>query len=184
MPTPVPTPVPTLVLPTLPIDPAADADPADPTGAHATPDRDAGSHPGRHASRIAGARFDAAAVGRERAPPGRDGYAQPSPTAAIAVVIGAGTGGGDGPAGGRDLAPTILTPQRPDEGPFSFSSFGDVGGGIEWVVPSVLVTVPGFLLIAVGLAQLFGGFLWLPLARRWLRGDGRRTTLTNLSRPR
>ena len=111
--------------------------------------------------------------------------AQPSPTAAIAVVIGAGTGtGGDGPGGGGDLAPTILTPQRSDDGPFSFTSFGDVGGGIEWVVPSVLVTVPGFLLIAVGLAQLFGGFLWLPLARRWLRGDGRRTTLTNLSRPR
>ena len=33
----------------------------------------------------------------------------------------------------------------------------------------------GFVLIAVALAQLFGGFLWLPLARRWLRGDGRRT---------
>ena len=47
--------------------------------------------------------------------------AQPSPTAAIAVVVGAGTGGGDGPAGGGDLAPTILTPQRSDDGPFSFT---------------------------------------------------------------
>ena len=40
-------------------------------------------------------------------------------------------------------------------------------------MPSVLITLPGFLLIIIGIAQLFGGFLWLPLARRWLRGDGR-----------
>jgi hypothetical protein len=42
-------------------------------------------------------------------------------------------------------------------------------------VPSLLVTLPGFLLIIAGLAQIFGGFVWLPIARRWLRGDGRRS---------
>jgi hypothetical protein len=45
--------------------------------------------------------------------------------------------------------------------------------GIEWMVPTVVVTVPGLLLIIVGVAQVLGGFVWLPLARRWLRGDGR-----------
>jgi UPF0716 family protein affecting phage T7 exclusion len=71
--------------------------------------------------------------------------------------------------------PTIAIP-APGTGSISLGSFGDVGLGIEWVVPSVLVTVPGFLLIVIGLAQLFGGFVWLPIARRWLRGDGRRST--------
>jgi hypothetical protein len=52
-------------------------------------------------------------------------------------------------------------------------SFADGGIGIEWIVPSVVVTLPGFLLIIFGLAQVFGGFMWLPVARRWLRGDGR-----------
>jgi hypothetical protein len=37
------------------------------------------------------------------------------------------------------------------------------------------VTLPGFLLIVIGLAQVAGGFVWLPVARRWLRGDGRRS---------
>jgi hypothetical protein len=54
-------------------------------------------------------------------------------------------------------------------------SLGDAGIGIEWIVPSVAVTLPGFLLIIFGLAQVFGGFMWLPVARRWLRGDGRRS---------
>jgi hypothetical protein len=30
------------------------------------------------------------------------------------------------------------------------------------------------LLVVVALAQAVGGFVWLPIARRWLRGDGRR----------
>ena len=58
-------------------------------------------------------------------------------------------------------------------GPIAFGPFGTVGLGIEWVVPTVLLTVPGFLLLVVGLAQLFGGLVWLPVVRRWLRGDGR-----------
>jgi hypothetical protein len=55
-------------------------------------------------------------------------------------------------------------------------SVGDLGIGLEWIVPSFVVTLPGLLLIVAGLAQAFGGFVWLPLARRWLRGDGRRVT--------
>ena len=183
-----PTPTPTLVLPTLPIPiplpthvlpTPPDRDPA--------PRRDPGTRPRwrrLHPSPTPGSPHGRQRLQRLPVTPGPTDQPEPSPTSAIAVVVGAGTGGGDGPAGGPDLAPTILAPQRSDEGPFTFSSFGDVGGGIEWVVPSVLVTVPGFLLIAVGLAQLFGGFLWLPLARRWLRGDGRRPSLAGPARPR
>ena len=97
------------------------------------------------------------------------------------VAAGGGVAGGGGPpAAGLDLAPTILTPQRSVDGSLTLTSFGDLGVGIEWVVPSVLITVPGFLLIVIGLAQLFGGFVWLPLARRWLRGDGRRAVPVGL----
>jgi hypothetical protein len=95
------------------------------------------------------------------------------------VTTGAGPAGGGPTAPGLDLAPTILGEGPANDGPFEFTPFGDLGIGIEWIVPSVLVTVPGFLLIIIGVAQLFGGFVWLPLARRWLRGDGRRPGSAN-----
>jgi hypothetical protein len=72
------------------------------------------------------------------------------------------------------VAPTELAGGGPSNvGPIAFGPFGTVGLGIEWVVPTALLTVPGFLLLVVGLAQIFGGLVWLPLVRRWLRGDGR-----------
>jgi hypothetical protein len=64
--------------------------------------------------------------------------------------------------------------QEPDMAPVSFSSAGELDMTIEWVVPTFLITVPGFLIIIVGVAQALGGFVWLPLARRILSGDGRR----------
>lgn len=176
-PTPTPTPQPTFVLPTLPIPTLAL-----PTPPVATPHPTATPVPTPTPSPAAGATARPS-DGSSGSPSATD-RPQASPTPAVAVVVGAATGGGGGSAGGPDDAPTILATHRSDDGPFSFTSFGDVGTGIEWVVPSVLVTVPGFVLIAVGLAQLFGGFLWLPLARRWLRGDGRRPALANPPRPR
>jgi hypothetical protein len=47
---------------------------------------------------------------------------------------------------------------------------------MEWLVPTFLLTVPGFLIIAMSLAQVLGGFAWIPLVRRLLSGDGRRST--------
>jgi hypothetical protein len=87
------------------------------------------------------------------------------------------TGAGGTHPGAPNVAPDLAV-LAPQDGPVSFGSFGDFGLGIEWLVPTVLVTVPGFLLVVVGLAQLLGGFVWLPLARRWLRGDGRRPAST------
>jgi hypothetical protein len=73
------------------------------------------------------------------------------------------------------VAPAELAGTTSNVGPLAFGSFGTTGLGIEWVVPTVLLTVPGILLLVIGLAQLFGGLVWLPLVRRWLRGDGRST---------
>lgn len=75
----------------------------------------------------------------------------------------------DGPATGA--APLF---QDPDLAAVSFTT-GNLALGIEWVVPTFLITVPGFLLIAIGLAQAVGGFIWMPLVRRHLDGDGRRS---------
>jgi hypothetical protein len=54
----------------------------------------------------------------------------------------------------------------------------DVGfvafSGLEWAVPTLLLTVPGLLLILAIIAQATIGFAFLPVARRWLGGDRRR----------
>lgn len=167
-PAPTPTPTPIVVLPTLPIPtlavPTLPAATASPTPTLTT-----------------GAPLPSPASGSTAGPttgPGSvvDPSAGPTPSSSPTTLAGGGlTTGGAGPAaGGPDLAPTILADRPADSGQFALAPFGDVGMGIEWIVPTVLVTVPGALLIAIGIAQVFGGFVWLPLARRWLRGDGRR----------
>jgi hypothetical protein len=56
--------------------------------------------------------------------------------------------------------------------------FGDVDltslGLIEWAVPSLVLSVPGILLVLAVLAQASGGVFWVPIARRWLGGFGLR----------
>jgi hypothetical protein len=47
-------------------------------------------------------------------------------------------------------------------------------GLIEWAVPSLVLGVPGLLLLLAITAQSFGGLVWLPLARRRLGGFGLR----------
>lgn len=41
---------------------------------------------------------------------------------------------------------------------------------LEWLVPSVAMTVPGVMLIGVLGAQMAGTLIWLPLIRRFRRG--------------
>lgn len=90
-----------------------------------------------------------------------------SPAAGAGV---SGPGAQISPSGTLEDGPPPLF--QPDLAPVSFAT-GDLAIGIEWVVPTFLITVPGFLLIGIGLAQAFGGFVWLPLVRRLLGGDGR-----------
>jgi len=92
------------------------------------------------------------------------------------VAVGSSSDGGGPLPPGLSVAPAELAGGGSTSvGPIAFGPFGTVGLGIEWVVPTALLTVPGFLLLVIGLAQIFGGFVWLPLVRRWLRGDGRPT---------
>jgi hypothetical protein len=47
-----------------------------------------------------------------------------------------------------------------------------LGALVDWAVPTLVLSVPGLLLLLAILAQLVGGVLWLPIARRWLGGFG------------
>jgi Bacterial Ig domain len=170
-PTPTPTlplptlPLPTMPLPTLPPPPIPTPGPSSPATSPGVPTPSPSATP-------------ASAPGSSVEPgPPSDPPASAEPSSSLGAAPGAGgttTGGGGASGNGPDVAPDLPL-LEPHAGPVSFGTFANVGMGIEWIVPSVLVTVPGFLLIAIGLTQLFGGFVWLPLARRWFRGDGRRS---------
>jgi hypothetical protein len=41
-------------------------------------------------------------------------------------------------------------------------------GEVEWLVPGLVMTVPGILIVIIVLLQVAGGLAWLPFARRRL----------------
>jgi hypothetical protein len=49
-------------------------------------------------------------------------------------------------------------------------------GSILWAVPSLILSVPGLLLVIAILAQAAGGLAWLPVVRRKVGGFGLRGT--------
>jgi hypothetical protein len=83
---------------------------------------------------------------------------------------------GPGSPGGPPVPPTdpfALPPVRID--PFDDLLGGfDAFGGFEWVVPAIVLAVPGLLLIVALLAQAAIGVVWLPTVRRHLAGVGLR----------
>jgi hypothetical protein len=48
----------------------------------------------------------------------------------------------------------------------TFGSLGPLSFSFEWLIPSLVVSVPGFLVVIVIGAQLLVGAAWLPLVRR------------------
>jgi hypothetical protein len=81
-----------------------------------------------------------------------------------------------GPSGGppdRGDGPFALPAVQIDPFDDGFGGFGAFGG-FEWVVPAVLLAVPGLLLIVALLAQAAIGVIWLPMVRRHLAGVGLR----------
>jgi hypothetical protein len=42
------------------------------------------------------------------------------------------------------------------------------GDGLAWAVPTLVLTVPGLLLVLAVLAQALGALAWKPAVRRWL----------------
>ncbi|HET9519604.1 MAG TPA: Ig-like domain-containing protein [Candidatus Limnocylindrales bacterium] len=155
IPTPVPVPLPTLPLP-LPSVPLPGAT-ARPTPTPTVP-------PDSMAS--------ASAVPTAIPPPsGRP--ATPSPDATPrppTIPAGSTTDGGprDPGGGGFDLGGVSADPADVllGAGLLSFD------GMIEFAIPSLVLSVPGLLLVLAVLAQGVVGAAWLPVARRWLGGFG------------
>jgi hypothetical protein len=91
------------------------------------------------------------------------------------VVPGTVSPGGpsDGPPPVRGGEPFGLPAAQIDPFDDGFGGFGAFGG-FEWVVPAVLLAVPGLLLIVALLAQAAIGVVWLPMVRRHMAGVGLR----------
>jgi Bacterial Ig domain len=103
---------------------------------------------------------------------GGSGTTSPSTPAPVAI---AGTTGSDGTGGGGagdgGDGPYALGPPAVD--PIDVATVGSSGlGAYDWAVPAAVLSVPGFLLILFVLVQAAAGLLWVPLARRRLRGLG------------
>jgi Bacterial Ig domain len=95
----------------------------------------------------------------------------PDASASVAPAVSPG-----GPSNGppvRGDGPFALPAVQIDPFDDGFGGFGAFGG-FEWVVPAVLLAVPGLLLIVALLAQAAIGVIWLPMVRRHLAGVGLR----------
>jgi Bacterial Ig domain len=108
------------------------------------------------------------------AAPGPVDPGSPAPSAALGGGgTTAGGAAGDGSAGDPGPLDRPLTvPGLGRDEPLSVGGLSVAAGAFEWLVPGFVLTVPGLLLILIVLAQLVGGSLFLPLARRSLRGVG------------
>jgi hypothetical protein len=59
----------------------------------------------------------------------------------------------------------------------SFAQFTAMfGRAFDWVVPGVVLSIPGLLLVLAIAAQAAGALAWLPLVRRRIGGFGLRDT--------
>jgi VCBS repeat-containing protein len=102
--------------------------------------------------------------------------ASPTPSALASAVPGvivprAGSGG----SAGRAFAipdPTSAGDGTDDLG-LAAAALGGLGS-ILWAVPSLILSVPGLLLVLAISAQALGGLAWLPVARRKLGSFGLR----------
>ena len=83
--------------------------------------------------------------------------------------------GGDGPdQPGADFAvPGIDAGQRVDNVVFTgVDAFAPFAGDFEWIVPGLILTLPGLLLVVIVGLQALGAMVWLPLVRRRIGGFG------------
>jgi hypothetical protein len=76
----------------------------------------------------------------------------------------------DGDAGGLLVRAPFDVPVREDAGHVTIEGLEVVNLSMDWMVPSVALSVPGLLLIVILLAQALGGALWLPWIGRFRRG--------------
>jgi hypothetical protein len=125
----------------------------------------------------------------------------PTPTPLEANLLPPSPQSGSSPSGRPISRPTapVVRPDKPQLGGMpsieanfivptggvagSIGDFSDVGlaaaslGGLGmflWAVPSLVLSVPGVLVVVIIMAQAVGGFAWLPLVRRKIGGFGLR----------
>jgi hypothetical protein len=163
VPTPAPTPRPTLPLPTLPV-PTLPL----PTLRVPTPTPRPSDAPTPTPSSTAAPSPTATPSGAP-SPAGGSGPTA-APTASAPTGAGPVGSGGSGPApsdGGIVVGGGTVAASLPVDGLTDLNVVG-VDDLIEWAVPSLVLSVPGLLLILAVLAQALVGSLWIPVMRRWL----------------
>ena len=176
-PTPDPTPAPSPV-PTSTPRPGATPTPSPRPAATPTPTPPQGKEPTPRPSPAASPTPDASPTPLATPRP----EATPTPTPEPGSVVppenpappGAGTGGD--PGDGGSSSPLRMGRDRGNGGtdPEIDVSFAAVGslGNLSWAVPSLVLAVPGLLLVLAVLAQAVGGVLWLPVIRRRIGSFG------------
>jgi hypothetical protein len=171
MPTPAPPlPVPSLSVPSLPVPtiplpsiPADGAPSPAPTAASSTPVSTGSATP---------TPISSAAVPTVTSNPAAsgDGAGSGPPTG---LGSAGGSDGGSSGGGGAGVGPPFIVGGG-DRSPLDgFGPLGLIalGGSFQWAVPSVVLSVPGLLVLIAVAAQTLGGLAWLPLLRRWLGGS-------------
>ncbi|HEV7809437.1 MAG TPA: Ig-like domain-containing protein [Candidatus Limnocylindrales bacterium] len=114
----------------------------------------------------AGSPASAQPSGSAAAPP------TPEPTPGPAVGIpgpgfeGPPAGGGSGRSPGGQ--PFLVGEQGSGERLVLSTGLMGFGDGLAWAVPTLVLTVPGLLLVLAVLAQALGALAWKPAVRRWL----------------
>ena len=101
--------------------------------------------------------------------------ALPSQGAASSPNGGAVVGGGEDPdQPGEDFnVPGIDNGERVENVVFTGADvFAPFAGDFEWIVPGLILTIPGVLLIIIVGLQALGAMVWFPLARRRIGGSG------------
>jgi hypothetical protein len=183
-PTPTPRPTPSPLLPTLPplpsllptrpptATPRPDASPTPIPRPTSTPDASDQPAPSDRPSTPSASPTAAAT------PPPGSGSATPAPSDdpdsdALPPVTAGGSGPGDAGPGsrlriGRDPDGGVGTGPEID---VSFAAMEGLGN-FSWAVPSLVLAVPGLLLVLAVLAQAVGGVLWLPVIRRRIGSFG------------
>ena len=184
-PTPSPRPTPSPLLPhaSAAAEPAPDSAADGDTEARRVPDADPQADARRPAPRINRHRAIArrprsASPTATATPPPGSGSATPMPsddpdTDALPPVTAGGSGPGDAGPGsrlriGRDPEGGVGTGPEID---VSFAAMESLGN-LSWAVPSLVLAVPGLLLVLAVLAQAVGGVLWLPVIRRRIGSFG------------
>lgn len=172
-PTPVPTPKPTSVptiAPTPTPRPTASATPTPrPTSATSVPSVDTGP------TRTPMPATTPGPSGIVPSPdPSRSGSPPPPGSGTTGPAKGGSTGEGSGPtapgiAPGAAIAMPGVDGLDPQDRSVALAGLMSLSfGNVEWLVPGLVLTVPGLLIILMVLLQMVGALAWVPIARRRL----------------